>query len=189
MICLLIQDASTRISLSIQMALSAVVCAFVDFSNATSSRLVIFDEILVMAMYGTNALIGSTGVYIWQNLFRANENESKTGLVRLLGVKQNKNKNICNRRDSLVPHECFLSTIVPYQPLGSAWLGLSCWILDQERALNVKNHPRSMGFSKGPRRNDMSLDSHQTIPVLIMDLFSQLSLSWNLLISWTGFVA
>jgi len=47
-------------------------------------------------IYGRGAgrtLIGSTGVYIWHDLFRANENESKTGLVRLLGVKQTKNKN------------------------------------------------------------------------------------------------
>jgi hypothetical protein len=47
-------------------------------------------------IYGRGAgrtLIGSKGVYIWHDLFRANENESKTGLVRLLGVKQTKNKN------------------------------------------------------------------------------------------------
>jgi len=47
-------------------------------------------------IYGRGAgrtLIGSKGVYIWHDLFRANENESKTSLVRLLGVKQTKNKN------------------------------------------------------------------------------------------------
>jgi len=32
-------------------------------------------------------------IYLWHDLFRANENESKTSLVRLLGVKQTKNKN------------------------------------------------------------------------------------------------
>jgi hypothetical protein len=50
-----------------------------------------------MAMRGTNAHrlaqeFIHDGVYIWHDLFRANEIESKTSLVRLLGVKQTKNK-------------------------------------------------------------------------------------------------
>ena len=56
-------------------------------------RSLVAQEFIYYSRGAGRTLIGSKGVYIWHDLFRANENESKTGLVRLLGVKQTKNKN------------------------------------------------------------------------------------------------